>query len=124
MAARIRTIGVFSFLTQSLGVLVLQFDTLTVSGILNDPAATGIYNTAVLAVQQLMLIPGPIPVVVFPFVAQNREDMTLLKERYGELQRKLLIMSLGICAIAWFACPGFSRSSGRSSLCLRRRSAC
>lgn len=107
IASRLATIGGFSFATQLLSVLVLQFDTLTVSGVLKDPVATGVYNTAVLAVQQLMHFPGSILVVVFPFVAQHSDDMPRLRERYGELQKKLFIMTLAVCAVAWVGCPWF-----------------
>jgi len=107
VASRIATIGGFSFASQLMSVLVLQFDTLTVSGVLKDPAATGIYNTAVLAVQQLMHLPASILVVVFPFVAQHRGDMPRLRARYGELQKKLFLMTAGICAVAWIGCPWF-----------------
>jgi O-antigen/teichoic acid export membrane protein len=113
IAKRIGAIGGFSFLSQLMGVLIIQFDTLTVSGILRDPAATGIYNTAALVVQHLMVIPGSILVVVFPFVAQNRNDMTRLTNRYRELRVKLFLMTLAISAVAWIICPWFFPIFGR-----------
>jgi len=107
VALRIAKIGGLSFLSQLLSVLVLQVDTLTVSGMLEDPALTGIYNTAALAVAQLSLLPGAVLVVTFPFVAENRNNMPLLRERYRELRKKLLFMTAALAAVAWVLCPWF-----------------
>ena len=105
IAKRIMSIGIFSFLGQFTGTLVLQFDTLTVSGILSDPSSTGIYNTASMAVQQLIIIPTSILVVVLPFVAENKDKVQKLKDRYIELRKKLFIVTTGISILAWIASP-------------------
>ena len=105
VARKIVVIGGFAFLGQLVGTLILQFDTLSVSRILEDPAATGVYNTAALIAQQMLVVPGAILVVVFPFVAQNRRNLPILKKRYSELQRKLGLLVLGMAVVAWISCP-------------------
>jgi O-antigen/teichoic acid export membrane protein len=110
---RMLAIGLFAFLGQSVGVVLLQFDTLCISGIMKNPEATGIYNTAALAYQQLIALVGGILFTVFPYVAKNRNDMALLRRRYWELSLKLFLLSAagGICA--WFAAPIFFPIFGR-----------
>ncbi len=107
IAVRVGTIGSFAFLAQLVGTLLLQFDTLSVSGILGDAAATGVYNSAALVAQQMMAVPGAVLTVVFPFVAQNHHDLPRLRQRYWELFRKIGLMSAGMSAVAWFLCPWF-----------------
>ena len=110
---RMLSIGLFAFLGQSVGVVLLQFDTLCISGIMKNPEATGIYSTAALAYQQLIALVGGILFTVFPYVAKNRNDMALLRRRYWELSLKLFLLSAagGICA--WLAAPIFFPIFGR-----------
>lgn len=105
VARRVASIGSFAFLGQLVGTLILQFDTLSVSGILKDAAATGIYNTASLVAQQMLVAPGAILIVVFPFVAQNKNDLPRLKRRYWELWRKVAALALGLSFAMWILCP-------------------
>ena len=110
---RMLKIGLFSFLGQSVAVVLLQFDTLCISGIMKDPVATGIYNTAALAYQQLLTLVGGILFTVFPYVAQHRNDMPLLRRRYFELSLKLFLLSAAGAVGAWFAAPIFFPIFGR-----------
>jgi O-antigen/teichoic acid export membrane protein len=66
IAKRVFVIGGFAFLGQLVGALILQFDTLAISNMLGDPALTGIYSTASLLAQQLIVFPGALLTVVFP----------------------------------------------------------
>jgi O-antigen/teichoic acid export membrane protein len=113
VAKRIGRIGVFAFLAQLLGALMMQFDTLSVSGLLDDPSLTGIYNSATLVIQQLMTVPGTILMVAFPRVARDRSDIVKLKRDYAELSLKLLGLSAGIVVLTWFAAPLFFRILGK-----------
>ncbi|MDI7275929.1 MAG: polysaccharide biosynthesis C-terminal domain-containing protein [Anaerolineae bacterium] len=113
VALKVGSIGSFAFLGQLTGTLLLQFDTLSVSGILRDAAATGVYNSAALVAQQMMAVPGAVLTVVFPFVAQNKGDLPRLRQRYWELFRKIGMLSAGMSAIAWVACPWFFPLLGR-----------
>jgi stage V sporulation protein B len=110
---RMLHIGLFAFLGQAVGTVLLQFDTLCVSGIMKNAEATGIYNTAALAYQQLIALVGGILYTVFPYVAKHRNDLPLLRRRYWELSSKLFVLSAagGICA--WFAAPIFFPIFGR-----------
>ncbi len=105
-AKKIATIGSFAFLGQLLGTLVLQFDTLSVGNLLG-PQATGVYNTAALVVQQMMVVPGAILTVVFPVVAQNRGNPQGLKQRYWELFRKIGALAVGLSVFMWLVSPLF-----------------
>ena len=104
---RMLSIGVFAFLGQAVGTILLQFDTLCISGIMKDAEATGIYNTAALASQQLMFLVGGILYTVFPYVAKNQSDLPKLSKRYKELSLKLMMLSgfIGLCA--WLISPYF-----------------
>jgi O-antigen/teichoic acid export membrane protein len=104
---RMLRIGLFAFLGQAVGTILLRFDTLCVSGIMKNPEATGIYNTAALAYQQLITIVGGILYTVFPYVAKNRNNMPLLRQRYWELTLKLFGLSAAGGIVAWFAAPLF-----------------
>ena len=107
VAKKVATIGTFAFLGQLVGTLIVQFDTLSVSGILKDAALTGIYNTASLVASQMLVIPGTVLNIVFPFVAQNRDNLPLLKKRYWELYKKLGLMAIGMAALATVISPWF-----------------
>lgn len=102
-ARRLAGIGVFAFLGQMSGQLILQFDTLAISGLLQDPETTGIYNTAALVAQQLLVVPGAILTVAFPMVAQNRDDPARLRSSYREVTRKLALLSVAVSLVAVFA---------------------
>jgi stage V sporulation protein B len=104
---RMLAIGLFAFLGQSVGVVLLQFDTLCISGIMKNPEATGVYNTAALAYQQLIALVGGILYTVFPYVAKNRNDVPLLRRRYWELSGKLFLLSAAGGIAAWFVAPIF-----------------
>jgi stage V sporulation protein B len=110
---RMLRIGLYAFLGQSVGVVLLQFDTLCISGIMKDPGATGVYNTAALAYQQLIALVGGILYTVFPYVAKNRDNLPLLRRRYWELSLKLFLLSAAGAAGAWFAAPIFFPIFGR-----------
>ena len=104
---RMLRIGLFAFLGQSVGTILLQFDTLCISGIMKDAEATGVYNTAAMASQQLMAVIGGILYTVFPYVAKNRDNLPKLRARYKELSVKLFLLSgaAGVCAYLvapWF----------------------
>lgn len=104
---RMLRIGLFAFLGQSVGTILLEFDTLCISGIMKDSEATGIYNTAAMASQQLMAVIGGILYTVFPYVAKNRDNLPKLQARYKELSVKLFLLSgiVGVCAYLvapWF----------------------
>jgi len=105
ISKKIVTIGGFAFLGQLVGSLLLRFDTLSVSAILGDPAVTGIYNTASLVAQQMIIFPGAILIAVFPVIAQNRDNPQNLKHRYWELFRKIGALSLGLSVFMWLICP-------------------
>lgn len=105
VAKTIASMGTFAFLGQLVGVLILQFDTLSVSGILKTPAITGIYNSAALIAQQMMFVPAAILTVVFPFVAQNKNDIIKLREKYWELCKILGISAIIMSIVAWATCP-------------------
>ena len=102
---RMLSIGLFSFLGQSSAVVLLQFDTLCVSGIMKDPVATGIYSMASLAYQQLVVLVGGILFTVGPYVAQHRNNLPLLRRRYLELSLKLFLLSAAGATCAWLAAP-------------------
>ena len=110
---RMLHIGLFAFLGQAVGTVLLQFDTLCVSGIMKNAEATGIYNTAALAYQQLIALVGGILYTVFPYVAKHRDDLPLLRRRYWELSSKLFILSAAGGIGAWFAAPIFFPILGR-----------
>jgi O-antigen/teichoic acid export membrane protein len=113
IAKKVASIGSFAFLGQLVGALILQFDTLSISGILKNAATTGIYNSAALVAQQMLVVPGAILIVVFPFVAQNKNDLAKLKQRYWELFRKIGGLAIGLSAFAWVLCPWFFPILGR-----------
>ena len=104
---RMLRIGLFAVLGQTVGSILLQFDTLCISGIMKDAEATGIYNTAAMASQQLMTITGGVVYTVFPHIAKNRQDIPKLRQLYKELSRKLFLLSVvaGLCG--WFISPWF-----------------
>lgn len=104
---RMLRIGMFAFLGQAAGTILLEFDTLCISGIMKDAEATGIYNTAALASQQLMIFVGGILYTVFPYVAKNKSDLPKLFKSYKELSLKLMMLSgfIGLCA--WLISPYF-----------------
>jgi O-antigen/teichoic acid export membrane protein len=104
-AKKVARIGGFAFAAQLLGTLIYQVDTLTVSGILKDPFSTGIYNTAALIAQQMIVFPGAILQATFPFVAHNRNDLKKLKARYQELLIKLALLGAIMAGVAWLICP-------------------
>ena len=104
---RMLRIGLFAFLGQSVGAILLQFDTLCISGIMKDAEATGIYNTAAMASQQLMAVVGGILYTVFPYVAKNHDNMPKLRARYKELSLKLFLISCAIGVGAYLAAPWF-----------------
>ena len=104
---RMLRIGLFAFLGQSVGTILLQFDTLCISGIMKDAEATGVYNTAAMASQQLMAVMGGILYTVFPYVAKNHDNLPKLRARYKELSVKLFLLSgtAGVCTYLvapWF----------------------
>ena len=103
IARRLAGIGVFAFLGQMTGQLILQFDTLAVSGLLKDPETTGVYNSAALVAQQLLVVPGAILTVAFPMVAQTRNDPARLRSYYIEISRKLALLSVAVSVIAGVA---------------------
>jgi len=105
--SRMIRIGVFAFLGQSVGTILLEFDTLCISGIMRDAEATGIYNTAAMASQQLMALVGGILYTVFPYVAKNHNEIRKLSQSYKELSLKLLLFSCGLGMCAWFVSPWF-----------------
>lgn len=107
VARTVASIGTFAFLHQLTGSLILQFDTLSVSGLLRDPAATGVYNNAALMAQQLQFIPGAILTVVFPYVAENKRDWQKLRTRYQELFRKVGSLAIILSVISWIVAPWF-----------------
>ena len=100
VARRLLHIGVFAFLAQLAGQLVLHFDTLAVSGLLKDTEATAIYNTASLVAQQLIIVPGAILAVAFPMVAQNRHNMSKLRSLYVEISKKLAWLTVVVSVAA------------------------
>ena len=107
LLGRILRIGLFAFLGQSVGTILLQFDTLCISGIMKDAEITGVYNTAAMASQQLMALMGGILYTVFPYVAKNHNNLPKLRARYKELSVKLFLFSCvaGLCACLvapWF----------------------
>jgi len=105
--SRMVRIGLFAFLGQSVGTVLLEFDTLCISGIMRDAEATGIYNTAAMASQQLMAVVGGVLYTVFPYVAKNHHDMPKLRQQYNELSLKLFLFSCGAGLCAWFISPWF-----------------
>ncbi len=120
IARRLAGIGVFAFLGQMTGQLIMQFDTLAVSGLLKNPETTGIYNTAALVAQQLLVVPGSILTVAFPMVAQSRGDPDRLRRNYVEISRKLWVVSIGVSlAAAVAAYPLFGLMGARFLQSLR-----
>jgi O-antigen/teichoic acid export membrane protein len=105
--SRMVRIGLFAFLGQSVGAILLEFDTLCISGIMKDAEATGIYNTAAIASQQLLSVVGGILYTVFPYVAKNQHDLPKLRQSYKELSLKLFLLSCGAGLCAWFVSPWF-----------------
>lgn len=112
-AKKIASFGTFAFLGQLVGVLILQFDTLCISKIIKDSSITGIYNTAALIAQQLMFIPISITTIVFPFVAQNKNDIRKLKKRYSELTIIIGSLAIIMAISVWVLCPFFFPWFGR-----------
>jgi O-antigen/teichoic acid export membrane protein len=107
IAQKVLSIGGFAFLGQFLGTLSNQFDTLSISAMLGDPTLTAIYNTAALVSLQMIVIPGAILTVVFPFVAQNKCNILKLKDRYWEIFKKVGGLTFGISILAWILAPWF-----------------
>lgn len=107
IAKKVISIGSFAFLGQLVGTLITQFDTLSISTILGDATTTGIYNTAALVAIQMIVVPGAILTVTFPFVAHNKDNLAKLKQRYWELFRKLGLLTLGMSAAGWVLSPWF-----------------
>ena len=101
------TIGSWAFLGQAVGTILLQFDTLCISGILKNAEATGIYNTASLASQQMVALSGGILYTAFPYVAQNRDNINKLKKKYVELVKKLSLLNILLYLIVIFLAPYF-----------------
>ena len=112
IASRIFRISIFAFLGQAVGALILQFDTLSVSALTRDAAATGVYNSASLVAQQMLAVPASLLTVVFPFVAENRSNLPRLRARYRELLSTLLCVCGGLAVVAWVVCPVFFRLLG------------
>jgi len=104
---RMFRIGLFAFLGQAVGTILLQFDTLCISGIMKDAEATGIYNTAAMAYQQLMSVVGGVLYTVFPYVAKNHRDLPRLRRRHKELTIKLGGISVLAGLVAWWVAPWF-----------------
>ena len=104
---RMLRIGLFAFLGQSVGTILLQFDTLCISGIMKDAEATGVYNTAAMASQQMMAVMGGILYTLFPYVAKNQGNIKKLRARYKELSVKLFLLSVAAGMFAWLASPWF-----------------
>lgn len=99
--------GAFAFCSQLVGALMLQFDTLCLSSMLQDATMTGIYNTAAIVSHQLLALPGALLTVVFPFVAQHHDNVPLLQNRYRELFRKLGSAAIVLALVAGIAAPYF-----------------
>ena len=99
--SRMLRIGLFGFMSQSVAQVLLQFDTLCISGIMKDAEATGIYNTAALASQQMMVVVSGILYTLFPYVAKNRCDLPKLYTLYKELSIKILLLSGTSSLLAW-----------------------
>jgi len=114
IAKKVATIGSFAFLGQLVGTLITQFDTLSVSAILGNATLTGTYNTAALVAQQMIVVPGAVLTVVFPFVAQNKDNLPNLKKRYWELFRKIGGLAIGMAGLAWIICPWFFPIFGKT----------
>ena len=72
-----------------------------------SPQVTGVYNTAALVAQQMLVLPGAILTVAFPVVAQNRDNPKGLKERYWELFRKIGALAIVVSSIMWLLSPMF-----------------
>ena len=100
-------IGSFAFLGQSVGIILLQVDTLCINGIMKNSELTGIYNIASLSYQQLMAVVEGIIFTTFPFVARNKNDTALLLSRYKELAVKLFLVSFVTSICAWIVAPFF-----------------
>jgi len=107
IAKRIFKIGSWAFLGQAVGAILLRFDTLCISGIMKDAEATGIYNTAALASQQMVVISGGILYTVFPYVAKNRNNLEKLKRKHKEIFLKLIGLNIFIYVIAILVAPYF-----------------
>lgn len=107
MAKNIIRIGSWAFLGQAVGTVLLQFDTLCVSGIMKDAEATGIYNTAALISQQLVSISGGVLYTVFPYVAKNKGDVEKIKKTHKEMTKKLFILNMAIYLAAILLAPYF-----------------
>lgn len=99
--------GFFAFSSQLVGALMLQFDTLCLSSMLQDATITGIYNTAAIVSHQLLALPGALLTVVFPFVAEHHDDLHLLQKRYRELFGKLGAVAIILALVAGIAAPYF-----------------
>ena len=106
VAKKMATIGSYAFLGQLLGTFILQFDTLSVGSMLS-PQVTGVYNTAALVAQQMLVVPGAILTVAFPVVAQNRDNPKGLKQRYWELFRKIGTLAIVLSCLMWLVSPLF-----------------
>jgi O-antigen/teichoic acid export membrane protein len=107
LLSRMLRIGLFAMLGQSVGTILLQFDTLCISGIMKDAEVTGVYNTAAMASQQLMAVVGGILYTVFPYVAKNHNNLPKLRARYKELSVKLFLLSVAAGLCAYLASPWF-----------------
>jgi O-antigen/teichoic acid export membrane protein len=107
IAKRIFKIGSWAFLGQAVGTILLQFDTLCISGIMKDAEATGIYNTAALASQQMVAFSGGILYTVFPYVAKNKNNLEKLKKKHKEITKKLFILNIIIYLLAILIAPYF-----------------
>ncbi|MHA1753368.1 MAG: flippase [Candidatus Helarchaeota archaeon] len=107
IAKRIFKIGSWAFLGQAVGTILLQFDTLCISGIMKDAEATGIYNTAALVSQQMVAFSGGILYTVFPYVAKNKNNLEKLKRKHKEITKKLIMLNIIIYLIAILIAPYF-----------------
>ncbi len=99
--------GAFAFLGQLVGALMLQFDTLYLSSIVQDATITAIYNTAAIVSHQMLAFPGALLTVTFPFVAQHHADLPALRQRYHELFWKMGLAATGLALLAALVAPYF-----------------
>lgn len=105
IAKRTASIGSFAFASQLTGIFIFQIDTLAISGILNDPVQTGIYNTGALIASQIMVFPGTIMQTIFPVVSQNKDNLNKLKARYKELTIKIGLIAFLTALLASVLSP-------------------
>lgn len=104
-AGRLTKIGIYAFLGQLVGALILQFDTLCLSAVLKDPETTGLYNTAAIVSQHMLALPGALIIITFPFVAENVKNPALLKSRYKEIIWKMFFVSVVLAVLAGVSAP-------------------